>query len=74
MLCLCISGGVGEDRTESGVEAPLVDAIGVSSEGLDEGKGGDVYLEVGVWVEVEVGVGHGVPETPSITGFVWAEP
>ena len=56
--------------------APLVDAGGVSIEGLDEGEGGDgdVYLDVGVEGKRGVGAEDSVPETLSITGFVWAEP
>jgi len=56
--------------------APLVDAGGVSIEGLDEGEGGDgdVYLDVGVEGKRGVGAEDAVPETLSITGFVWAEP
>ena len=47
---MCISGGEGEDREEQGegVEAPLVDAGGVSSVGEVEGEGGEVYLDVDV--------------------------
>ena len=49
---MCIFGGEGEDREEQGegVEAPLVDAGGVSCVGEveDEIGDGDVYLDVGV--------------------------
>ena len=71
-------GGEGEDREEQGegVEAPLVDAGGVSSVGEveDEIGDGDVYLDVDVEGKRGVGVEDAVPETLSITGFVWAEP
>lgn len=74
---MCIFGGEGEDREEQGegVEAPLVDAGGVSCVGEveDEIGDGDVYLDVDVEVEGRVGVEHVVPEMLSITGFVWAE-